>query len=155
MTPRTDAGPVRDGRPPAAMVGAMNPLLRNALRSPLGAVMRPLALLEFTGPRSQRRFRVPVGWHLVDGQPVVFTPASWRVNFRGGAQVLVYRHGRRQRMIGTLDTDAEEVATAMRVVLGAGTPARLVGLLVPVGHEVTAADMTAQNRALVRFESAH
>jgi hypothetical protein len=89
---------VRDARPPTAMVAAINPILRALLRTPFARLAKHLALLEFSGRRSGRRYRVPVGWHQADGVPVVFTPAPWRANFQGGAPTTVHHRGRSQHM---------------------------------------------------------
>jgi len=64
---------VRDVRPPLAVIRLLNPIMRFVLRTPLGRVVRPFALLEFSGRRSGRRYRVPVGWHEFNGEPVVLT----------------------------------------------------------------------------------
>src|SRR4051812_50117701 len=76
---------IRDARPPTALVRAGNPLVRTVLRSPLGQWIDALAVLEFTGRRTGRRYRVVTGWHVLDGDGVVFTPAVWRGKFASGA----------------------------------------------------------------------
>ncbi len=65
----------RDARPPLILVRVMNPIMRVVLRTVLGRLVRPFALLEFTGRRSGRRFLVPVGWHEIDSGHFAFTPA--------------------------------------------------------------------------------
>src|SRR5918995_3309488 len=82
-------------RPPQALIRLMNPALRALLPTPIGRLIAPFALLEFDGARTGRHYRVPVGWHDIDGRPVVFTPARWRVNLRGGVAVTVHHRGRR------------------------------------------------------------
>ena len=42
----------RDARPPLALVRVINPTMRVVLRTPLGRLVRPVALLDFTGRRS-------------------------------------------------------------------------------------------------------
>lgn len=145
-------GGVREALPPAPLVAALNPVMRVALRTPLGRWVRPFALLEFTGRRSGRRLRVPVGWHYAEGSPVVFSPAPrWPTNFRGGRAATVHHRGQSQQLVGILVTDPEEVARTLRVVLAAGTSPGLIGLDVPAGHQVTAADVLAVGKAMVRF----
>lgn len=146
------SGLVREARPPTLLVAVLNPVLRLALRTRLGRMVRPCALLEFTGRRSGRRFRVPVGWHDAEGTRVVFSPAPrWPTNFRGGRKATVHRLGRKHELVGFLVTDPDEVARALRIVLAAGTPPRLIGLELPDGHQVTAADVLAVSKVMVRF----
>jgi hypothetical protein len=142
---------VHDARPPAALVGSLNPIMRALLRTPVGRLVKPLALIDFQGRRSGRRYRVPVGWHEVDGAAIVFSPASWRVNFAGGAPATVHRRGHKGRMTGTLVTDPSEVATALQSVLAGGTSPRALGLDIPTGHTVTARDVMSVGRAMIRF----
>jgi hypothetical protein len=142
---------VRDARPPTAMVRVLNPIMRVLLRTPLGRMIGPLALIEFAGRHSGQRYRVPLGWHEADGVAVVFTPAPWRTNFSPGALATVHHRGRAQQMIGTLITDPDEVAHALRSVLTNGTSPHLVGLNIPAGHSVTAADAAAVGRAMIQF----
>jgi hypothetical protein len=143
---------VRDARPPIAVIRVLNPIMRMMLRTPLGWMVRPFALLEFRGRRSGRRFRVPVGWHHVDGSTVVFTPASWRNNFDGELPVTVRYRGRTHRLTGSVVTDPEAVAVTMRS-LSNGTSLRKVGIAMPEGHAITAADVKSVDRAMIRFRS--
>jgi hypothetical protein len=148
MTPTAVA---RDARPPLLLVRAMNPVLRLALRSPLGWLIPPLVLLEFDGRRSGRRYRVPVGWHEVDGGAAVFTPAPWRANFAERRPVTVHHRGRRRHLTGTLETDPGRIAAALQFLCDQRGSPRSVGLAVPVGHRATEADVLAVNRQLIRF----
>jgi hypothetical protein len=143
---------VRDARPPVALVRCMNPVMRALLRTPFGRAVRPFALLEFQGRRTARRMRVPVGWHEVDDGAVVFSPARWRVNFRGGAPVTVHFRGRRRQLIGVLEEDPERVAAALRALVVRRGSLRPVGVDVPAGHRVNADDVVAVDRAMIRFE---
>ncbi len=142
----------RDARPPLALVRVMNPTMRVVLRTPLGRLVRPFALLEFTGRRSSRRFLVPVGWHEIDSGHVAFTPAPWRVNFRDGLPVTVRFRGQRQDLIGVLDDDTDRVAVALQSLADRRGSLRPVGVDIPPGHRVTAADVAAVDRAVIRFE---
>jgi hypothetical protein len=141
---------VRDARPPIALIRVLNPIMRVMLRTPLGWMVRPFALLEFHGRRSGRRLRVPVGWHNVDGNAVVFTPASWRNNFDRELPVIVRYRGRTHRLTGALVTDPEAVAATMRS-LSNGASLRKVGIAMPEGHAITAADVLSVDRAMIRF----
>jgi hypothetical protein len=142
---------VRDARPPTAVIRILNPIMRNVLRTPLGRLVRPFALLEFEGRRSGRYYRVPVGWHEEDGVSMVFTPAPWRVNFAHGARTTVRHRGQVLEMTGTLVTDRTEVARALESLFTSGTRPRAVGLDVPTGHTLTAIDVATVDRALIRF----
>jgi hypothetical protein len=147
--------PVRDNRPPAAVLRVINPVLRTLIGSPLGRVLPDsLAVLEMTGRRSGRRYRIVVSWHPVDGAKGVFTAAQWRLNLRGGAPVSVRQSGRTLRGTAALVEDPEEVAAAFRHVVDAGTQLRMLGLQAPDGHRITADDVRATGRALVRIEVA-
>jgi hypothetical protein len=144
-------GLVRDARPPAAVLRLTNPILKTLLRTPLARAIRPLALLEFRGRRSGRCIRVVVGWHIVEGEPVVVTPAPWRRNFADGAPATMRWRGRRQQYIGTLDDDPAVVANAIDGLLRAGTSARALALRVPGDHRMTSDDVVRTRRAVIRF----
>jgi hypothetical protein len=146
--------PVVDAPPPGAVLRLANPVMRALLHTPVSRLIRPLALLQLTGTRSGRNFSVVVGWHIVDGTPVVFTPARWRANFVGGASALVRRRGRRERVVGVLESDPVAVARAINQVLASGTSPRALALRVESGHEITADDVVATRRAMVRFHAA-
>jgi len=152
MTPIAAA---RDARPPVALVRMMNPLMRVVLRTPLGRIVRPFALLEFTGRRTGRRLRVPVGWHEIDTSLAVFTPARWRANFRDGRSATVHFRGRRQDMTGILDDDPQQVAAALQSLADRRGSLRPVGIHLPVGHRITVADVDAVDRAVIRFSKDH
>jgi len=147
----TDSAAARDARPPIWLVHAMNPVMRLMLRSPLGRVVRPLALLDFIGRRTGRRFLVPVGWQETDHGHVVVTPAPWRVNFRDGSDVTVWVRGRRQQFVGTLDDDPSHVAATLQSISDRNGSLRTVGIDVPAGHQITTADVLAVDRAVIRF----
>ncbi len=145
----------RDARPPLILVRVMNPIMRVVLRTALGRLVRPFALLEFTGRRSGRPSLVPVGWHEIDYScHVVFTPAPWRVNFRDGLPVTVRFRGQHQHLTGVLDDDPERVAVALQSLADRRGSLRGVGIDIPARHRVTAADVAAMDRAVIRFEPA-
>lgn len=142
---------VRDARAPAAVIRVLNPIMRVLLPSRLGRLVRPFALIEFTGRRSGSRYRVPVGLHHAAGVTVVFTPAAWRANFSGGAPATLHHRGRARQMTGTLVADPAEVADALRSVLAGGTSPRLIGLDIPSEHRVDASDIASVGREMIRF----
>ena len=145
------SGVARDARPPLMLVRLMNPAMRVLLRTPLGRLVRPFALVEFNGRRTGRRYRVPVGWHEIDGGHVVFTPAPWRLNFCYGIPVTVWFRGRRREFTGTLDDDPDAVAAALQALADRRGTLRPIGVDIPHGHRITAADALAVDRALIRF----
>ena len=143
---------VRDARPPTVVIRVLNPIMRTVLPTPLGRLVRPFALLEFSGRRSGRRYRVPAGWHHAESGPVVITPAPWRINFADGARVTVRYRGRTQQMTGTLVTDPVAVAQALQWMFDAGTSPRNLGINMPEGHRITASDVASLDRAMIRFQ---
>ncbi|HET6713497.1 MAG TPA: nitroreductase/quinone reductase family protein [Actinomycetota bacterium] len=87
-----------------------NAVMVPLLRSRLGARMHELALLSFVGRKSGRTFEVPVGYQMFEGDAVVLTASSWRINMRGGADVEIVHEGRRRPMHAELVDDPDEVA---------------------------------------------
>jgi len=145
------AAEVRERRPPDAVVRALNPVLRVVLGSRFGRLVEPLAVLEFTGRRTHRRFQVVTGWYQLDGDNVVFSPARWRANFAGGAAARVRHRGTLHTLHGVLVTDALAVGDALNRLISAGTAPRTLGLWVPPGHRITAEDVAHTRRAMIRF----
>lgn len=141
----------RDARPPLLLVQVMNPVMRIVLRTPLGPLVRPFALLEFRGRRSGRLYRVPVGWHEIPTGHVVFTPSPWRANFRDGIRVTVRYRGNSRELTGTLDDDPDHVAAALQALADRRGSLRPVGIDLPPGRPVTASDVRAVHRGLIRF----
>lgn len=144
---------VRDARPSMAVIGILNPIMRILLRSIVGRLVKPFALLEFSGRRSGRHYRIPTGIYRVQNATVVFTPAAWRLNFLGCATATVYHLGRPILMTGTLITDPAAVAQALQSVLDNGTPARLLGFDIVPNHQLTASDVAFLGRAMIQFRA--
>lgn len=145
---------VRDARPPTAMVAVLNPILRVLLRTPVGRFIKPFALLEFAGRTSGRRYRIPVGWHELGERNMVFTPATWCVNFRAGAAANIHYRGHARVLEGALITDPMTVADSLNSLLQSGVSPKLLGLDVPQGHQLTVEDVQAVRRALIEFRPA-
>src|SRR3712207_6819742 len=132
--------------PPPAVLTAMNIVMRPLLASPVGRRIKGLMLLEFTGRRSGRPIRVPVNFHLVDGVPMAFTDARWRLNFEGGAPVTVRHRGRIYRTHGSLvPMTPEEMGHAVRQSLDNGGSAQRMGIKTARG----------QDRKSTRLNSSH
>ena len=144
MASYNDGQPVRHRPPPAALLRVMNPTVRASLGTPLWRLFPSwMAVLEFSGRRSHRQLRVPVGVHDVHGTPTVFTDRPWRLNFAGGVPVTVIgrgqrRHGRGELVRGSRTAVGSAFVTALEHV----RPSSL-GLAVDKGHEPTAQDLAA------------
>ncbi|MBV8785591.1 MAG: hypothetical protein JOZ00_02765 [Mycobacterium sp.] len=99
------------GAPPSALMRIVNPLLRFLLRTPLaGAARKQLMVLSFTGRKTGRVFSIPLSAHVIDGQLYALTGASWKQNFRGGAESQVVYDGKTTVMRGELLRDRETVS---------------------------------------------
>jgi hypothetical protein len=109
-----------------------------------------MAVLEFSGLRSHRTLRVPVGLHDVHGTPTVFTDRPWRLNFVGGTTVTVISRGKRRHGRGELVRDRSEVGSAFAVALEGMRPSNL-GLEVDKGHRPTAQELAALGDDIIRI----
>ena len=141
-----------DRQPPKAVLRMVNPVLRTLLRSPVGRALPALAVLEFSGRHSGRRYRVVTGWYSADGQELAVTPAGWRLNFVDGAPLTVIHRGRSRLGSAVLDADPAAVAEALRQLLSSGTSARALGMGVPEGYEIGPHEVLG--KALIRFTPA-
>jgi hypothetical protein len=138
-----DRQPVRHRPPSAALLRILNPTVRAALGTPLWRLFPSwMAVLEFSGRRSERQLRVPVGLHHVRGTPTVFTDRPWRLNFTGGTSVTVVSRGQRRRGRGDLVQDRGQVGSAFAVALEGMRPSNL-GLAVDKGHVPSAQELAA------------
>ena len=141
---------VRTQPPPARLMRLVNPFMRVAIRSRLGRRIEPLAVLRCRGRHSGRRRDIPVGIHDVAGVPSVFTDRPWRLNFRGGADVIVMRGGRTRSGRAELVEDPDQVGPALAVaVRQAG--ARKLGLAVAEGHQPTAEELAGVGRSMIEI----
>ena len=144
---------VRSQPPPARLMRLLNPLMRLAIRSRLGRRMEPLAVLRYHGRHSGRRRDIPVGVHDVAGVPTVFTDRPWRLNFLGGADVVVMRAGQARSGRAELVEDPAQVGPAFAVAVRQVGPRKL-GLAVATGHEPTAEELAAVGRSMIRIHFA-
>ncbi|KUI39035.1 hypothetical protein [Mycobacterium sp. GA-2829] len=96
--------------PPQALLSVVNPVLRTALRTPLGSALKQFMVVSFTGRKTGRRFSVPVSAHHLDGDLYVILEAKWKYNFRDGAPAEVLHNGRTTHMRGELITEPDTVA---------------------------------------------
>ena len=105
-----------------AVIGATNPLTRRLLAGRFGRRMnRALLLLEFTGRRSGRTYRTPVGYVRDDERLVLVTSPAyrWWKNVVGGARVRVrlpegWRQGEARLLLPDDPTYDDAVATQVR-----------------------------------------
>ena len=118
--------------PPAAMLRAVNPILRLLLRTPImGGARNQLMVVSFTGRKSGRRYSIPVTAHHIDNDLYALTAASWKRNFRGGATAEVLLNGKTAAMRGELIEDPSVVADLFRRCsesYGAKRAQRMMGL---------------------------
>ena len=113
--------------------------------------MEPLAVLRYHGRHSGRRRDIPVGVHDVAGVPSVFTDRPWRLNFMGGAEVVVMRAGQARSGRAELVEDPDQVGPALAVAVRQAGPRKL-GLAVAKGHRPTAAELAAVGRSMIRLD---
>ena len=130
MTEQTPA--ITVSHPPAAILRAVNPLLRILLRAPvLGPAGKSMMVLTFTGRKSGQRYSVPVSAHRIDLNLYALAGAPWRLNFRGGANAEVLHAGKTTTMHGELIEERAAVADLSRrsaEYYGVKTAQRMMGL---------------------------
>jgi hypothetical protein len=116
----TDTPVVRSFEPAAHMKHLMrvgNAMLSPVLRSRWGARMHELALLTVTGRKTGTRYTTPVSVLPFEGNLVVLTASRWRVNLRGGAEVVIRHDGAERTMHAELIEDPDEVARVYGALL--------------------------------------
>ena len=111
--------PVEGAEPPEKLAKAVHPTIKALLRSPLlhRLVSKHLMLLTFEDHKTGRTYTVVVGRHEMDGALVMPTGRRWRLNFRGGAPVVVTIEGRLRHGRAQLIEDPEEVVRVHEVLL--------------------------------------
>ena len=57
-------------------------------------------------------------------------------------------------MTGALVTDPATIAAVLQAMFATGISPRSMGLTVPAGHTITAADVVSVDRALIRLQAA-
>jgi hypothetical protein len=102
---------LQPSHPPDALLRVINPVMRWLLRSPLGGPARKqIMVLGFKGRKTGRSYEIPVTAHRIGDDLYALTGATWRLNFRGGADAAVYLDGRTTEMRGELVDNPEEAA---------------------------------------------
>jgi hypothetical protein len=97
--------------PPQPVLRVVNPILRSLLHTPLmGPARKQLMVLSFTGRKTGRQYAIPVSAHWIDNILYTLTGASWKYNFRDGADAQVLLDGKTTTMRGELIQDRGVVA---------------------------------------------
>jgi hypothetical protein len=144
---------VRMRPPPPAVMRVVNLAMRPLLRSRVGERVSNLMLVEVRGRRTGRALAVPATCHVIDAVPHAMTDRPWRLNFAGGADATLVRHGRRQRARGTLlDLSPDQAGILMRQLLDGGTSPRALGLVVARGHTPSTSELGALGQSFIRFD---
>jgi hypothetical protein len=149
------SSPVRLQPPPEALLRVFNPVVRASVGTPFSRLFPSwMAVLEFTGRRSHKPYRVPVGLHDVNGTPTVFSERPWRLNFEGGTAVTVIARGKRRQGQAELVADRDKVGSAFIVALARRRP-RDLGIAVRKGHQPTAQEFAAigSDMITIRYSS--
>lgn len=130
-------------RPPDAAYRVINPLMGLLLRSPLhGPLGERLLLLEYTGRKSGKRFRIPVAYVRQGRELLLATQSGWKANFRDGALVKVWLAGERRPAFAELIADDAGTADAFgRMVRAQPNFARIIGADVGPDGAITQADL--------------
>jgi hypothetical protein len=118
--------------PPAAVLRAVNPILRFLLRTPVaGAAREQMMVVSFNGRKTGRRYSIPLSAHRIDNDLFALTSAPWKQNFRDGAAAEVLHKGKTTTMRGELIQDRAVVADLARRCAesyGAKRAQRMMGL---------------------------
>ena len=105
------SNPITISHPPAALLRAVNPIMKLLLHTPFaGPARHQLMVVGFTGRKSGRPYSIVLSAHLIDGVLYALTGANWKVNFRNGAPAQVLHDGKTTAMRGELITDTAHVA---------------------------------------------
>jgi hypothetical protein len=106
--------PAIEFREPAEIGKVFNPAWRVLLASRLGRRIGTKVLaLEFTGRKTGKTFRFPVGHQLILGKTTVLTRSTWRLNFAGGADARLRMGGKWQPARGVLLEDLDATARGL------------------------------------------
>jgi hypothetical protein len=135
---------VEPATPPEAMK-RLNGLVIWILGSRLGKRMNArLMTLEFTGRRTGRTYRLPVGRQDLLGKRSVLTKRMWRSNFRGGGDARLRVDGAWHQSRGVLVEDVPTIARAYAEGIerhGWQNAKNTLGLKINVGRPPTLAEL--------------
>jgi hypothetical protein len=139
-TPPTVAERRRE--PPKALFRMINPLIKAILRSPMhGPVSKSLVVLTFQGRHTGKVYSMPVGYHKICDELIVFTNTHrpWYHNFEGGANVMLRLRGHDVPAYAEMVEDQDEMFETIMSLLdrfGKQNSHRL-GITLPRGDELT------------------
>jgi deazaflavin-dependent oxidoreductase (nitroreductase family) len=88
-----------------------NPLMARLASRSGGKMGDQILVLHFTGRKTGKSYRTPVGYHRIDGRVAMVTSSKWRHNFRGGADVKVTIKGQTIPARAELMSDPPAVAS--------------------------------------------
>ena len=109
MTHQSNA--ITVSHPPDALLRIVNPLMKLLLHTPLmGGARNQLMVVDFTGRKSGRQFSIPISAHEIDNDLYALTPATWKYNFRDGANAKILHDGKTSTRNGQLIQDRGTVA---------------------------------------------
>ncbi len=137
--------------PPEFLLRTINPVLKLALRTPLGAALKDFMVVAFTGRKTGKRYAVPVSAHRLDGELFVLLEAAWKHNFRDGAPAEVTHAGKTATMTGQLIKDptaVAEIAARVATAYGPKKAQRSMGLKFRDDAVPSVAEFTAASKRL-------
>ncbi|MCU0490125.1 MAG: nitroreductase/quinone reductase family protein [Chloroflexaceae bacterium] len=148
----TSSTTTENRRPPRLVYMVVNPLMSLLLRSPLhGRLSGRMLLLQFTGRKSGKRYRFPVGYKQVGDTLFVTTNSGWQKNLRGGVPVNIWLRGQQRRATADVTNDENEMREGYRQML-AGEPqlSQIIGVKLDADGSPNAADLArARQRGYV------
>lgn len=133
--------------PPNWLMRLINPVMRWLIKQGKPkAVADRVGLLRFRGHKTGELREIPAGVRTIRGQLATLTNSSWRVNFRGGRDLVLVHTGTAHDAHGTLLEDPHEVAMIYQELiaeLGADQAGRELGIRTNVDREPTRAELRA------------
>ena len=159
-SPTRLAGSVRSLQGPVVallMHYLINPIMRWGLAGPLHARFGSdtLMVLSFTGRRSGKRYRFPIGYMRQGSTLFSYSPFSWWRSLNGGAPVSVTVRGRALQGWAAAITDAATVEAGMLVYLRHNPgDAKYFDVKIGAGGEPDGADVAraAQRNVQLRIQ---
>jgi transposase InsO family protein len=104
------SNPITESHPPDALLRFVNPMMKMLLRTPFaGPARNQLMVVDFTGRKSGKHYSIPLSAHVIDNILYAMTGATWKANFRDGADAQVLHDGKSVAMHGELITDKAHV----------------------------------------------
>jgi hypothetical protein len=147
---------------PPEITTKLNGVVNALLASPLGKRMQgSIMTIEFTGRKTGKTYRLPVGHQQMLGKLTVLTRRTWAVNFRGGADARLRLGGEWKAARGSLVEDTDTVADGLAEAIdrvGWDKTKNTIGLVVNVGRAPTREELetflAGQTMRLVQLDVA-